>query len=103
MLNSDRPARLSRETAEQLAIAALGFIAGDDERLSRFMALTGLDPSDLRRSAQAPSFLVQVLEYLAQDEEALVAFAASQTIKPDSVMTAIRLLGGGPPEGDFGW
>jgi hypothetical protein len=101
MLRSDRPARLSRESAEQMAVSALGFIAGDDERMSRFIALTGLDPSDLRRAAAEPGFFAQVLEHLAQDEEALVAFAQAENIRPDSIMTAIRLLGGGPPDHDF--
>ncbi|HRK25590.1 MAG TPA: DUF3572 family protein, partial [Beijerinckiaceae bacterium] len=59
---------------EALAIDALGFIAGDAERLGRFLALTGLGPGTLRAAAADPAFLIRVLDYLAEDESALIAF-----------------------------
>ena len=34
--------------AEQLAIAALGFIAGEPEQLGRFLAMSGIGPDSLR-------------------------------------------------------
>ena len=35
----------------EAAIAALGFLADDPERLERFLALSGLGPHNLRRDA----------------------------------------------------
>ena len=37
---------LTQEAAEELAIQALTFIAGDSERLGRFLAITGIGPAE---------------------------------------------------------
>ena len=58
---------LTEEAAEGLAIQALTFIAGDGERLGRFLATTGIGPAQIRAAAQEPSFLLGVLDYLAPD------------------------------------
>ena len=42
-----KPAKLTRALAEDMAIAALTFIAQDSDRLGRFLALSGLDLLDL--------------------------------------------------------
>ncbi|MEO6947009.1 MAG: DUF3572 family protein, partial [Nitrobacter sp.] len=43
-----------REVAEIVAIQALSFVAGDTERLGRFLAETGIGPETLRASASDP-------------------------------------------------
>ena len=62
---------LTQEAAEALAIQALTFIAGDTERLGRFLATTGIGPAQIRAAAQEPGFLAGVLSYLAGDERLL--------------------------------
>jgi Protein of unknown function (DUF3572) len=79
--------------AESLAIEALVFLAQDQERLSRFLAITGLEGQDLRAAAGQPGFLASVLDYLAQDESLLLAFAAEKHLKPEAVMRAALKLG----------
>ena len=91
-----RPARLD---PEDVAIAALSFIAADPERLSRFLGLSGLEPATLRAAAAEPGFLAQVMEYVAADESLLLAFAANAGHHPEAVAQAARKLGG-PPGGD---
>ena len=83
-----------RAAAEQLAIAALGFIADEPERLGRFLAMTGLGPGSLRNAAREPYFLAGVLDHVAADETLLVAFAAQHEVDPDAVMRARDELGG---------
>ena len=83
-----------RAAAEQLAIAALGFIADEPERLGRFLAMTGLGPDSLRNAAREPHFLAGVLDHVAADETLLVAFAAQHEVDPDAVMRARDELGG---------
>jgi hypothetical protein len=83
---------LSRDEAESMAIAALAFIAGDPERLSRFLALSGLDPGHLRRAAAEPGFLAGVLAFLAGDERLLLDFAAAQGVPPERVAGACQCL-----------
>jgi len=65
-----------REAAESMAIQALSYIASDGERLSRFLALTGIGPDEIRSAAAQPGFLIGVLEYLASDEALMIGFAA---------------------------
>jgi hypothetical protein len=85
---------LTEEAAEGLAIQALTFIAGDSERLGRFLAITGIGPAQIRAAAQEPGFLVGVLNYLAGDERLLSAFAAETGLDPAHVGKALAALGG---------
>lgn len=86
--------------AETTAIAALGFLAADESRLERFLALSGLGPHNLRRAAADAGFLTAVLDYLVADEGLLVAFAAEQGLEPAIVARARETLGGAPPSFD---
>jgi hypothetical protein len=78
---------------ESLAIAALGFLAGDPERLDRFLALTGIDPGGVREAAGQPDFLGSVLDYFLADEALLLAFAANARHRPESIAAARARLG----------
>ena len=82
------------EAAELVAIQALGHIASDGELLSRFMAVTGVEPGDLRALAQERAFLVAVLDFLAANEPDLVAFAAALGRDPERVVEARHRLAG---------
>ncbi len=80
--------------AEAVAVEALGFLAVDPERFSRFVELSGLEPSNLRAAASQPGFLAGVLDHLGSDESLLVAFAANTGRNPMEVAAACALLGG---------
>ncbi len=86
--------------AETTAISALGFLAAEESRLDRFLALSGLGPHNLRRAAADPGFLAAVLDYVAADERLLVAFAADQGLDPAAVARARESLAGAPPAFD---
>jgi hypothetical protein len=83
-----------QEKATELAIAALGFLGGEEERLARFLALTGLGPKSLRAAAREPGFLIAVLDHVASDEDLLLAFADAQGIDPQDVERARGALAG---------
>ena len=84
-----------REAAESLAVQALGFLAGEPERLARFLALTGLGPDRIRAAAATPRFLAGVLDHVASEDALVTAFAAEAGIKPEEVEMARRILGPG--------
>ena len=84
----------SREAAESIAIQALNYLATEPERLSRFLALSGLDPGSIRSAAAESGFLAGVLAHLGEDEALLVAFAAEAGVTPVEVDRARRLLAG---------
>jgi len=90
----------AREAAEALAIQALTFIAGDGERLGRFLAATGIGPAEIRRAAGEAEFLVGVLDYLVTDEKLLTDFSAATEIDPVTVEQARMVLGGNTWERD---
>ncbi len=68
---SKRAAAQNRDEAEVLALCALTFLVEEDDRVQRFLQLTGVDPSALPGLASRPSFLLAVLYHLAGDEELL--------------------------------
>jgi hypothetical protein len=96
-----RPAKLTRALAEDMAVAALTFIAQDGERLGRFLALSGLESGNLREAASEPGFLVGVLDYLSSDEPLLLAFATNFQIDPTAIATAQRLLSDDVISGEY--
>jgi hypothetical protein len=90
--SENRKAR--RAAAEELAVAALSFIAAEPERLGRFLALTGMGPDSIRAAAREPQFLVGVLDHVAGEERLLLAFAAENQLDPEAVMRARDALAG---------
>jgi hypothetical protein len=88
-----RPRPYSPDTAETLAVQALGFIAEDDSRLGSFVAATGIAPLSIRDAAHEPNFLAGVLEHILADENLLIAFADSAGIDPAEVARAHQALG----------
>lgn len=89
-----RPPILSRDAAETLALQALGHIAADPAALDRLLALTGLEPEQLRSRAADPAVLAGVLDYLLGSEADLLAFCSAAGIDPALPAKARRLLPG---------
>jgi hypothetical protein len=80
--------------AEEIAIQALGFLASDSEELGRFLALTGIEPDQIREAAQQPGFLAGVLEYVCAHEPLLLAFARDSTLEPARIERGLEALAG---------
>ena len=92
--------RFARKEAEALAIQALTFIAGDGERLGRFLAVTGIGPSEICAAAREPGFLGGVLDDVASDERLIADFAAQAGFDPADVERGRAMLAGNPWERD---
>jgi hypothetical protein len=82
------PQKIGIEEAETLAVAAFSAITGDEERMSRFMAISGLRPDTIRQAAASPRFFAAILEYVVSDEPLLIALAAELSVKPERLMGA---------------
>jgi hypothetical protein len=87
-------APITREIAESLAIQALSFMAGDPERLGRFLAVTGIGPDMIRKAAADPAFLAGVLDHVVADEPLLVAVAEHAGVAPQALERAQAVLNG---------
>jgi hypothetical protein len=83
----------TREAAEILAIQALAFIAEEPERLTGFLAATGLEAERIRAAASQPDFLAGVLEHMLGNESLLIAFADSTGIDPADIARARNAFG----------
>jgi hypothetical protein len=97
LLPSRSPARPTKtsQSAETLAVEALGFLAADPERLERFLSLSGLDVAHLRRAAAQEGFLAGVMAHLAADEALLLEFAAASRRRPEEIAAACQALNPG--------
>ena len=87
-----KPVHNPREVAEIVAIQALGFIAGEPERLGLFLAESGIGPETLRTAAADPQFLASVLDFVMRDDATVKAFASVQ-LHPTNIAAARQVLG----------
>ena len=76
---------LTQEAAEGVAVQALTFIAGDGERLGRFLAVTGIGPAEIRRPAASRASSPACSDYLASDDRLIAGFAAETGLDPGDV------------------
>jgi hypothetical protein len=72
----------------------LAWLAADETRLERFLALSGLGPQNLRKAAANPGFLSAILDYLASNEALLVDFSRDTARNPEDVARAHAALQG---------
>lgn len=78
--------------AEVLALGALGWTLGEDERASRLLALTGLTAELLRERIGDPAFLAAVLRFLESHEPDLLACAGGLGVSPAALVAAREAL-----------
>lgn len=90
-------AEAQAEAADVIAAEALTFLAGEPERLRRFLDITGLSPATLRQAAAAPGFAASLLDYIAGDERCLLAFADDSGRDPAAIARLREALAGPPP------
>jgi hypothetical protein len=82
------------EGASVIALKFIEFIASEESRLERFLALTGISLGDLKDSAKDPSFQGFVLDYAMQDETLILEFATIDNTSPSVLVSARHALPG---------
>ncbi|MBB3235049.1 DUF3572 domain-containing protein [Phyllobacterium endophyticum] len=87
--------KMTIDDAQALAINSLVFLAGDDELLSRFLALTGITADQIRSAASEPGFLAGVLQFYLAHEPTLMRYCEATGTDPALFQEALRLLPGG--------
>jgi hypothetical protein len=80
--------KLTKDEAENVALNAFAFITGDEERMGRFLAISGLQSDNIRSAAAQPGFFAAILDYVAADEPLLIALAKELDTKPEYIMLA---------------
>jgi hypothetical protein len=85
---------MNTENAEILALQGLGWLAGDEDGLQRFLNLSGLDVGFLRAQAGTSDMNVAILDFLLGQEDLLVRFCETTAISPKDLHLARHRLGG---------
>ncbi|WP_316014206.1 DUF3572 domain-containing protein [Roseobacter sp. HKCCA0434] len=91
---------MKTDAAKALAQDVLLWLAADEEALVAFLGWSGADPAELRARSDDPDFPGFLLDFLLQDERALVAFCDRNGLAYDMPMRARAALPGG---GDVHW
>lgn len=79
---------------QETAIAVIGWLAGEPEMLSRFLALTGIEPGQMRSAINDPSFLAGMLDFLMAHEPTLMAFCEATKTAPETVVSSWQHFSG---------
>ncbi|MFZ5790185.1 MAG: DUF3572 domain-containing protein [Pseudomonadota bacterium] len=82
---------------ETVALMALGFIAGNDALLSRFLALSGLELAEIKARIEDPALHAGLLDFLLAHEPDLLAFADHAGLPATAIAAARRKLPGAAP------
>lgn len=86
---------MDRAAAELLALKALAWLGGDDERLGAFLGASGLSPGEVRSRVQDPDFMLALLDFVTADDDAVRAFCDAEGLDYDAPLAARRALPGG--------
>jgi hypothetical protein len=84
----------TQENAEILALEGLGWLAGEESGIQRFMEQAGIDAATLRDAAGSPGMGLAVLDFLLGNEDLLLRFCESAGIAPKALHLARHQLGG---------
>lgn len=97
------PPEMPRDEAETVALQALGFLASEPSRLTRFVGETGISLDTLHARASEPDVMRAVLESLLRDEPELLMFTANTGLEPEAVSRAHRTIDAAGKPGQEGW
>ncbi|WP_050528783.1 DUF3572 domain-containing protein [Pseudorhodobacter aquimaris] len=86
---------MKQETAEMIAVKALGWLAADEELLGTFLGATGASVDDLATNAQQPEFLGSILDFLLMDDAWVMGFCEAENLAYEVPMHARAALPGG--------
>lgn len=83
---------MNTENAEILALQGLGWLAGDEEALHRFLNLSGLDVAALRAATGTSDMNLAILDFLLGHEDLLLRFCEAEGISPRNLHLARHSL-----------
>ncbi|MDE1174538.1 MAG: DUF3572 domain-containing protein [Parvibaculaceae bacterium] len=84
----------NKDQALVYALQALQYVAGDEELLDRFIALTGLGYEELRERAGEPETLAAVMDFVLFQDETIIAVASALSVRPEDMLGIRNALPG---------
>jgi hypothetical protein len=85
---------MTPERAETIALDGLGWLAGQDNAIQRFLDQSGIDATSLREAAGSREMGVAVLDFLLGDDDMLLQFCESASVAPKQMHLARHILSG---------
>ncbi|MGP3697504.1 DUF3572 domain-containing protein [Rhodobacter sp. NSM] len=86
---------MRQQSAEALALQALGWLASQEGLLDAFLHMTGATVEDVRRDAAKPAFLIGVLDFLMAEDARVMGFCDAQGLDYEAPMRARAAIPGG--------
>lgn len=86
---------LAQNTAETVALQALGWLVGNDDLLPVFLGASGASEGDMRAAATDPVFLGSVLDFILMDDAWVMACCEANALPFERLMEARQALPGG--------
>jgi hypothetical protein len=80
--------------AETFALKALAFLAQSPEALDRFVAISGIEPGDLRERAGDPEILAAVMDFILADDARVTELCEALETDPRLLHLARQALPG---------
>lgn len=90
----NRNGTVGGEDAEAVAVQILVWLTGQPELMGRFLALTGIEASQIRQAAAEPGFLAGVLGFVMAHEPTLMAFCEESGHAAERVAACHQRLAG---------
>jgi hypothetical protein len=72
----------------QTAIAVLAWLANEPDLFGRFLALTGVEPAQVRNAINEPGFLSGMMDFLMNHEPTALAFCEATGTAPEALNAA---------------
>jgi hypothetical protein len=85
---------MNTERAEVLALEGLGWLAGEEDGIERFLTQSGTDAAALRDAAGSPEMGVAILDFLLANEDLLLRFCESASVSAKELHLARHALDG---------
>jgi hypothetical protein len=85
---------MTLERAEILCLEGLGWLAGDEDALTRFLSISGADIAALRQAAENRDTLLAVVEFLLTHEDLMLRFCEDSGAAPQALHQARHVLAG---------
>jgi hypothetical protein len=73
---------------QETAIAVLAWLANEPDLFGRFLALTGVEPAQVRNAINDPGFLSGMMDFLMQHEPTALAFCQANGTPPEVLNAA---------------
>ena len=86
---------MSPETAEIIALQALGWLVADEDLLAIFMGSTGCSAKSLKAGPDDPALLLSVLDFILMDDQWVVGFCKAVGLDPLQLKCVHGLFPGG--------